>query len=343
MMNDESRRPNSVLIHHSSFIIHHFRMRVLITGITGFVGGHLVEALRADGGHTLFGVSRRADWAAAWRHLAGDVDLRPVDLHDTTAVERIVRDVKPDWVLHLAGYANTGKSFIEPDRCWGDNLTATRSLYDAIHRSGLKPRILFTSTGLVYGDPDDPGRPCDERTTLKPASPYAASKAAADVLSYQVTRSPGLDVVRVRMFNQIGPRQPADYAVANFARQIVAIETGKQVPVIETGDLSAERDVTDVRDIVRAFVLLMSHGKSGEAYNAGRGRAYRIQELLDRLVKLSRARMDVRQRVEPDRKGDTVVVRADTTKLRQATGWEPRYDLDETLKDVLDYWRESVA
>ena len=317
-------------------------MRVLITGVTGFVGGHLAEALRADGGHQVFGVSRRAAWAPEWRHLAGDVALRAADLHDGREVERVVRDARPDWVFHLAGYANTGKSFAEPDRCWADNLDATRSLYAAVHRSNLRPRVLFASTGLVYGDPDDPDRPCDETCTLKPASPYAASKAAADLFSYQATRSPGLDAVRVRLFNQIGPGQPADYAVANFARQIAAIEAGHQPPVIETGDLSAERDVTDVRDMVRAFILLMGTGKSGEAYNAGRGRTYRIQELLDRLVGLARVSVDVRQMLD-GRKGDTAVVRADPAKLRAATGWEPRYDLDRTLADVLEHWRKRVS
>src|SRR5205823_7937752 len=126
------------------------------------------------------------------------------------------------------------------------------SLYDAIARTDLRPRILFVSTGLIYGEPDAPDQPCDERTTLKPASPYAASKAAADLLSYQYTRHPGLDVVRVRLFNQIGPRQSADYATANWARQVAAAEAGRQPPVIETGDLSSSRDLTDVRDIVAA-------------------------------------------------------------------------------------------
>jgi GDP-4-dehydro-6-deoxy-D-mannose reductase len=197
-------------------------MRILITGITGFVGGHLTEALRAEGGHAVTGVGRQATWSPAWAHLAGAADLRAADLLDGPALERLVKEVRPDWVFHLAGYANNGKSFHEPDRCWADNLTGTRSLYEAIHRSGARPRVMFVSTGLVYGDPDGAEQVCDESTPLKPASPYAASKAAADLLSYQYTRHPGLDVVRVRLFNQIGPRLSADYAVPNFARQIAA-------------------------------------------------------------------------------------------------------------------------
>lgn len=316
-------------------------MRVLLTGITGFVGGHLAEALAAAGGHTLVGVCRSGRWPAGLAHLEGVAELNPADLLDGPRVEAVVREVRPDWLVHLAGYANTGGSFREPDRCWRDNLDATRTLYDAVARSGVRPRILFVSTGLVYGEPDAPGAACDERTTFKPASPYAASKAAADLLSYQVTRSPGLDVVRVRLFNQIGPRQSADYAVANFARQLAAIEAGRQEPVIDTGDLSAERDVTDIRDVVAAFPLLLEGAATGEAYNAGRGETYRVRELLDRLVGLSRVRVEVRERADA-RRADTAVTRADPRKLRAATGWAPRIPLDTTLADVLDHWRNRA-
>jgi GDP-4-dehydro-6-deoxy-D-mannose reductase len=314
-------------------------MRILITGITGFVGGHLTEALVAEGGHTLAGLGRAASWPPHLAHLAGAAELHAAELTDGDCVEAVVRQTRPDWVFHLAGYANTAGSFREPRQCWADNLDATRSFYEAVARSGVRPRILFVSSGLVYGEPDNPDRPCDERTTLKPASPYAASKAAADLLSYQYTRSPGLDIVRVRLFNQIGPRQWGDFAVTTFARQIAAAEAGRQAPVVETGDLSARRDITDVRDVVAAFPLLLAKGGTGEAYNAGRGETYRIQDLLDRLVAMARVKVEMRQKADHGRKGDTAVTRADTRKLRQATGWQPRYELDQSLKDILDYWR----
>jgi GDP-4-dehydro-6-deoxy-D-mannose reductase len=319
-------------------------MKILITGITGFVGGHLVESLSAEGGHTLFGLARGAGWPAGLAHLAGRAELYPAELTDGPRVEAVLRETRPDWVMHLAGYANTGGSFREPDRCWADNLAATRSLYDAVARTDLRPRILFVSTGLVYGDPDEPDRPCDERTPLKPASPYAASKAAADLLSYQCTRNPGLDVVRVRLFNQIGPRQSADYAVSNFARQVAAIESGRQEPVIEPqGDLSARRDITDVRDMVAAFPLLLERGVRGEVYNAGSGSAVVIRDLLDRLIGMSRVKVEVREKAAPGRKGDTAVTRADAGRLRRATGWAPRIPLDQTLADTLDYWRSITS
>src|SRR5262249_40685375 len=156
---------------------------ILITGITGFVGGHLTEAL-VPKGHALIGVCRQGAWPASLAHLAGKAELHQSEVADTNPVEGIFNRLRPDWVIHLPGSANPGRSYHEPDLCWSDNLTATRSLYDAIARTGQKPRILFVSTGLIYGEPDEPGGACDERTTLKPATPYAASKAAADLLSY---------------------------------------------------------------------------------------------------------------------------------------------------------------
>lgn len=317
-------------------------MRILITGVTGFLGGHLVEHLKADGGHTLVGVSRQAEWSPAWAHLTGAAKLHAAELSDTLKLKALVQDVRPDWLFHLAGYAHTGRSFVEPAACWADNLAGTQSLYTAVEKSGVRPRILFVSTGLVYGDVEGADHLCDERTVLKPSSPYAASKAAADLLSYQITRSPGLDVVRVRLFNQIGPRQSPDYAVANFARQIAAIESGRQ-SFIETGDLSGERDLTDARDVVRAFRLLLEHGVKGEVYNAGRGRTWRMQDALDKLVGLTKARVDVRQKLDPNRKADTAISRVDPRKLIDATQWQPQYELEQTLRDTLDYWRAVEA
>ncbi len=314
-------------------------MRILITGITGFVGGHLVEHLVSQGGHALFGITRKGQWPTVLAHLAPHAQLLTGELQDVDRIETILRQVQPEWVFHLAGYANTGGSFRDPERAWSENLTATRALYDAIVRSGLKPRTLFVSTGLIYGEPDKADEPCDEYTTLKPASPYAASKAAADLVSYQYSRSAELDIIRVRLFNQIGPRQSADFAVANFARQIAAAEAGKQPPVVATGDLSAKRDITDVRDIVATFPLLLEKGVRGEAYNAARGDSYRIQDILNRLVAMSRIPIQVNVKIEPGRKADTAVTRADVRKLRAATGWQPRIPLEQSLADILDYWR----
>ena len=318
-------------------------MRILVTGATGFAGGHLVEALlaRADGSQ-VHGVSRRGTWPAPWQHLAGRIALHGCDLGDTPAVEALLRQVTPGQIYHLAGYAHVGKSVGEPAAAWYGNLTATLSLYEAVGRWGGRPRILFVGSGQIYVDPETPAESYDENSPLRPVNPYAASKAAADLLSYQVTRDPGLDVVRARPFNHIGPRQSPQFAAAHFAQQLAAIERGLQPPVLETGDLSPSRDLTDVRDTVLAYVLLMEKGERGEAYNVASGRNWSMRDVLDRLLALGRVRVEVRQRAELVRPTEQHAVRADAGRLTRATGWRPRYALDQTLFETLAYWRRRV-
>jgi GDP-4-dehydro-6-deoxy-D-mannose reductase len=309
-------------------------MRCLITGATGFVAGHLADALAAAG-HDVLGLAR----SAGSRYGPAPFPLYSVDLLDTDETERALRDARPGWIFHLAGYANPGRSFRDPTGAWVGNLSATQSLCEAVSRSGMQSRMLYVSSGLVYGDAGQGTYVCTEETPLRPASPYAASKAAADLFCYQQTRNPGLDIVRVRPFNQIGPGQSADYAAPNFARQIAAIERGEMPPVVATGDLGGQRDLTDVRDMVRAYIRLLEVGVAGEVYNAGSGQTYVIRDVLDRLIAKSRVPVKVEERADPDRAADTVVSRADTRKLREATGWSPTYSLDQTLADILDDWR----
>jgi GDP-4-dehydro-6-deoxy-D-mannose reductase len=318
-------------------------MRILVTGITGFTGGHLAEALLGQAEVQLYGLCRRPVWPEEWKHLATRVPVLGCDLCDAAGTEAVLREVQPDQIYHLAGYAHAGRSFREADAAWVGNLTATRSLYDAVSRWGSRPRILYVGSGLIYGDVARPGQGLDESCVLHPLSPYATSKAAADLLSYQCARAPGLDIVRVRPFNHFGPRQSPQYAVAHFAAQIAAIERGQRPSVLETGNLAPLRDLTDVRDMVRAYLLLMKLGRTGEVYNAGSGKAHSMQEVVDRLLALARVRVEVRQQASLVRATDTAAVCADAGKLRRATGWVPVYPLEQTLADTLEYWRNSVV
>jgi GDP-4-dehydro-6-deoxy-D-mannose reductase len=314
-------------------------MRVLVTGVTGFAGGYLADALLSRPGLELFGVSRRAEWPAPWRKLAGRFPLRACDLCCPDAVEAALREFDPEQIFHLAGYANAGQSFREPDAAWSGNLTATRTLYDAVVRWGGRPRILFVGSGLVYGDSDSPQVVQNEDCLLRPNSPYASSKAAADLVSYQYTANPGLDIVRARPFNHIGPRQLPLYAIPNWARQIVAIERRQAPPVLETGNLTPRRDLTDVRDMVAAYLLLMERGRTGEAYNIATGQSWSMQEVLDRLLALAGLQVEVRPRSELVRKTEMSVAQVDASRLRRDTDWAPRLSLDQTLSDTLAYWR----
>jgi GDP-4-dehydro-6-deoxy-D-mannose reductase len=316
-------------------------MRNLVTGVTGFAGGHLTEALLARG-EEVVGVSRRAAWPAEWRHLAGMADFRSCDFA-AAAVEAVLHAVQPERIYHLAGYAQTGRSFQEPEAAWSGNLGATRALYEAVLRWGGQPRILFVGSGLVYGDADTPGQMFDENCLLRPTSPYAASKAAADLVSYEFARAPGLDIVRARPFNHIGPAQSSEFAVAHFCKQVAAITLGHAAPVLETGNLAPRRDLTDVRDVVRAYILLMERGRSGEAYNIGTGQTFAMQEVVDRLVGLSGVTVEVRQRPDLVRAADAAASRADAGKLRRETGWAPALSLEQTLRDTLEFWRMSLV
>ena len=194
--------------------------RVLITGATGFVGGHLIEALLGQAGFELHGLSRRGTFPEEWAHLAGKVTLHAHDLSNPAGLPELFADIRPDWIFHLAGYAHAGRSHEEPDAAWRGNLDGTRRCFDAVKKWGGKPRILSVSSGLIYGNVRGL---CDESRPLLPASPYAASKAAADLAGFQYFVSDGLDIVRARPFNHIGPRQTADYAIPRFASQLAAI------------------------------------------------------------------------------------------------------------------------
>lgn len=317
-------------------------MRILITGMTGFGGGFLAEALLEKSGSKIAGIARENRRRRDTQHLQERVELHAFDLCDGARIEALLRQFQPEQIYHLAGYAHVGQSFKEPQLAWNGNLHATLALYDAVHRWGGKPRILYISSGQIYGEPESADQAFDERSPLRPSSPYGASKAAADLTSYQYTRSPGLDIVRVRPFNHIGPRQSPDYAVAHFAKQIADIERERRPAILETGNLRPLRDLTDVRDMVRAYVLLMEKGRTGEVYNAAAGEVHSMQSVLDRLLRLARVRVEVRQQAAQVRATDVGVIRADSGKLRRETGWSPVISLDQTLTDILEYWRQDV-
>jgi GDP-4-dehydro-6-deoxy-D-mannose reductase len=317
-------------------------MRILITGVTGFAGSHLAEALLAGGAVELFGIARHATWPPDCKHLSSQVPLWACDLTDAGALEGLLRDKKPGQIYHLAGYPHVGRSLKEPLAAWHGNLTASLNLYESVRRWGGRPRILHVSSGLVYEEPDSPGRALDERAPLSPATPYAASKAAADLAAYQYHRCWDLDIVRVRPFNHIGARQSMEFALSSFARQLAQIEAGKQPSLIETGDLAPQRDLTDVRDMVQAYMLLMKSGRPGEAYNAGSGQCHSMRTVLDRLCALSGRNPEIRAGAVAVRQTETRVLCAGSEKLQRETGWTRRFSLDQTLASILEYWRERT-
>lgn len=312
--------------------------RVLVTGATGFAGGHLVELL-LDSGAEVIGVSRRGVWPSDLAHLSDRVKLIQCNLQEAEPVLELIRSVSPDRIYHLAGFADVGASFRDADTAWRDNFLATRNLYDAITRTGMATRVLYVSSGLVYGDAHVEAGPLTETSPLRPPHPYGTSKAAADLLSFQVTCFPGLDVVRVRPFNHIGPRQSPRFAIAHFAQQIAAIEKGLAPPVLHTGDLRARRDFTDVRDVARAYFCVMEQAQTGEVYNVASQTTYSIGQLLQTLLSL--ARTDVKLYTDPAllRPSEPSAVDVCCRKICGDLGWTPTIPIEQSLRDSLDYFR----
>lgn len=314
-------------------------MRTLITGVTGFIGGHLVEHLHAVGGHDLVGLGRAAKFAREWAHLDGTVRLHKAELADTPALAKLLAEIRPHAVYHLAGYSNPRDANQKPEHCWADNFGGTQSLYRALEQADLRPRILQASTGHVYGSPTLPEQVCDETAPLNGRGPYAESKQAAEELSREYADRKGFDIVRVRLFNQIGPRQAKGFIVSDYAGQIAEVEAGHRA-AIELGDLSGWRDFTDVRDVVVALRLLIEtpHDVRGQVYNAATGEMRQLEGVVKQLLQLANTSLYVKQSPAAPG-GGHAFRRIDATRLKNLTGWQPRTTLDRTLSDTLDYWR----
>ena len=317
-------------------------MRSLITGVGGFAGSHLADCLLAqDGaGDEVWG----CDLTTATRpYLSPKVTLLGADLRDPQAARAVLEQARPDRVYHLAGQAFVGDSWANPWETIETNLRAQVNLLEAVVASGRPARLLVVGSADEYGRVSHVSEPIDEERPLRPDSPYSVSKAAQDLLGLQYFLSYALPIVRVRPFNHIGPRQNRKFVAAAFASQIAAIEVGRQPPVMQVGNLEARRDFTDVRDTVRAYALLLEHGQAGQVYNVGSGESHRIQDLLDALLSL--ARVPIRVEMDPARlrPNDVPDLVCDARRLRDATGWQPRYRLEETLRDLLDYERSLCA
>ena len=313
-------------------------MRVLVTGITGFVGGHLAEYLLAQGDN-VSGCSRHAQWPSHLAHLSDRVRLLPCDLSDPQATSRLFEQAVYDAVFHLAALANPRTCRLEPERARRDNVAATENLYEAIQHSGQRPRVLFVSTSYVYGQPRPEDIPVSDACPIRPEDPYGESKWAAEQLSSRYVAEHGLDIFRVRPFNHTGPRQPTYYVVPDWASQIALTEAGQRPPWLSVGNLDTRRDYTDVRDVVRAYRLLIEKARADAVYNVGSGVSRSGREILETLRGLSRAPLKIESDPGRVRSGEAPEIVADSAPLRQLTGWQPQIDLRTTLDDTLNFWR----
>ncbi len=314
-------------------------MRALITGITGFAGGHLAQIL-IDRGDDVFGVAR--DEGFSLDHLTKKVDTVIKDLQDAQVVNYLLEEVKPDAIYHLAGQAFVPTAWNDPWDTIENNVRPQLNILQAMIKQKSKARLLVVASNEVYGVVPPDKLPVKEDTLMRPDNPYGVSKVAQDALALQYHLSHGIDVLRVRAFNHIGPRQSPFFVASSFAKQIAEIEAGRHEPVLRVGNLEAQRDFTDVVDVMRGYALLVEKGQPGEAYNIGTGRAYSIQYLLDTLLSYSDTKIDIQQDPDRMRPSDVPIIYADNSKLRSQTGWEPTYKFEDSLMRVLTYWREET-
>jgi GDP-4-dehydro-6-deoxy-D-mannose reductase len=312
--------------------------RALVTGAGGFVGKHLLRYLSSATSWELYGSAV---------HSHDDPHLPSVrwlafDLTDRDQTAQGVAEARPDFVFHLAAQSNVQRAFADPEATLVNNVVSQLHLLDALRASAPEARIMVTGSSEQYGLVRPEDIPIDEDTPFRPNNPYAVSKIAQDALALQYFLSYGQQIVRVRPFNHIGPGQTEAFVTAAFARQVALIEAGQQEPVIYVGNLQADRDFTDVRDMVRAYLLAATEGEPGEVYNIGSGQGSSIQWVLDTLVGMSTARVEVRQDPARMRPSDIPTLVCDPTRFHARTGWRPVIPLERTLRDILDYWREQV-
>lgn len=314
-------------------------MKVLITGIAGFAGSHLAELALAEGAE-VFGTVLPGSSEDNLAGIRGKIETPACDLTTPGAAARVLREVRPDRVFHLAGASVVGSSWAQRAEVLRANLDGTFQLLEGL-RAQPAP-CLLVSSGEVYGPVPETDQPIAETQPLAPVSPYALSKACQELYAGYYARAENLPIVIVRAFNHVGPRQGPGFVWSDIARQVAAIEKSVQPPVLEIGTADTRRDFTDVRDMVRAYWLLLERAAPGTIYNAASGRAVAIREIVERFLALAARLIEVRVTADRVRPVDLPLLLGDASRLRALSGWVPRIPLEQSLADVLGDWRHRV-
>jgi len=318
-------------------------MKVLITGITGMAGSHMADYLLEHVKDAeVFGTKRWRSQTQNVDHLFGKVQFADCDLTDASACHELLAKLKPDYIFHLAAQSFVPDSWKSPHATIVDNITMQLNLFEAIRHNKLDPMVQVALSSEEYGKVYPDEVPITEKNPLRPLSPYGVSKVAQDMLAYQYHQSHGLRVIRTRTFNHEGPRRGEVFVTSNFAKQVAQIELGVQPPVVKVGNLNAQRDWSDVRDVVRAYWLGVQKCTPGEDYVIASGKARTIQSMLDFLLSLSKKKIEVQIDPERLRPSDVDILHGDSTKFQRATGWKPEIPFEKTMEDLLNYWRQIM-
>lgn len=319
-------------------------MKILITGITGFVGSHLAEyILNLNEGHEVYGMCR---WRSPKDNLAkiyNKITMVEGDLGDLSGLLRHFKTINPDVIFHLAAQSYVMSSFNTPIQTLWTNVIGTANLLEAVRLNGIDPVIHICSSSEVYGQVTEQEVPIRESCPFRPASPYAVSKVGEDMVAYQYWVSYKIRTIRTRMFTHTGPRRGDVFAMSFFAKQVAAGELGLSAPIIRVGNLNSVRTFCDVRDAVKAYWMLVNKCKPGEVYNIGGNRTLTIGRALEILLSFSQKKFEVRVDPQLLRPSDVTLQIPCIDKFRDETGWEPEIPLEKTLQDILEYWKEELS
>lgn len=311
--------------------------KALIIGAAGFVGSYLIDHIQK---HCIWSIV--VTKMPQERLTLQGADVCDLDIMDPAAITELLEEKRPDYIFHLAAQSSVAVSWKNPGLTVDVNIKGSLNVLDAVRKLDYKPRVLLIGSGEEYGHLRQDEVPVGEDNVLRPGNIYAATKACQNMLGAIYARAYGMDVLMVRAFNHVGPNQSPIFVVADFCRQAAEIELGMREPVIRVGNLSARRDFSDVRDVVRAYAALMEKGKAGETYNVGAGKAVEIRRILDMILSL--AKKEIRVETDPARMRpvDVPVIEADIRKLQACTGWRTEIPLEKTIEETLNYWRETL-
>jgi len=314
-------------------------MKVLVTGISGFCGSHLAEYALSKGAE-VHGTVRWRSQIENIKEIENSLILHECDITDAFAFRDIIKKVKPDYIFHLAAQSFVKASWTEPSHTLYTNIIGELNLFEAVRSiPNYKPRIQIAGSSEEYGHAKE--MPIKEDTELLPLSPYGVSKVAQDLLAFQYFKSYGMHIVRTRGFNHTGPRRGEVFVCSTFAKQIADIEKDRKSLIIKVGNLDAERDFTDVRDMVKGYWLALEKGEPGEVYNICSSKAYPIKNILKKLLSYSKINIQLIKDPSRLRPSDLPVLLGDNTKFYEKTGWKPQIPIEQTLLDLLNYWRNK--
>ncbi len=311
--------------------------KALIIGVEGFVGSYLVDCL-----HDEFNMEIYATKLRGKKYENSKANIYDLDIMEKQEIVNLLYAIRPDYIFHLAAQSSVSVAWKNPTLTIDVNIKGSINLMDSVRELFYKPRMIMIGSGEEYGHIRDGEVPISEDTVLRPGNVYAATKACQNMLGTIYAQAYDIDLILVRAFNHIGPKQAPLFVVSDFCKQVAEIELELRPPIIEVGNLNAKRDFTDVRDVVRAYAYLALYGKSGETYNVGSGHAVEIQSILEKIVSCSDKKIEVRVDPNKIRPVDVPIIEADIDKIQNTTGWQPEIPIERTLEEVLNYWRGEL-